>query len=98
MSILCRGVRRQSRRTLDDDVTVLAKGRALHGEGERGSGGGLCASGRRRSVGGLGAADSVAAHLLEVVLVLLVVGHGYGVVKRVGEGGMRRERAEGKSR
>ena len=28
-------------RTLDDDVTVLAKGRALHGEGGRGPSAGL---------------------------------------------------------
>ena len=44
------------------------------------------------------AEDGRRTDLLEVVLVLLVVRHGYGVVKRVGEGGMRRERAEGKSR
>lgn len=45
--------RRRARRgceglTLDNDVTVLAKGRALHGEGERGPGGGLCGSGRTK--------------------------------------------------
>ena len=34
-------VRICSERTLDDDVTVLAEGRALHGEGERGARRGL---------------------------------------------------------
>ena len=43
-TVRCRHRRLRETRTLHDDVPVLAKGRALHGEGERGPGIGLEAS------------------------------------------------------
>lgn len=63
--------------TLDDDVTVFAEGRALHGEGGRGTSAGLLRNivDESGNDGGLGRGGS-GAYLLEVVVVLLVVGHG----------------------
>lgn len=59
--------------TLDANMSVLAKGRALHGEGQGRAGGGL---GRRD---GLGRQSIKAAggkdYLLEGLIVALIVGH-----------------------
>ena len=63
-------------RTLDDDVAVLAKGRALHGEGERGTGAGLFGMVFEMRCRNERYSYLQATNLLKVVLVALVVRHG----------------------
>lgn len=64
--------------TLNDDVAVLAQGRALHRERRRRAGIGLIkrfVSHLLSCVGHRGPGPAEVAHLLEGVVVLLVVGH-----------------------
>ena len=71
--------------TLDDDVAVLAKGRALHGEREGSPRARLHIGAHQVSSSSSQSRDLAAArarsgtHLLKVVLVLLVVGHDWVV-------------------